>query len=210
MKAQEAEIVAGIISKSGLKPSPTDAEAIIGSTSSVIAVLDVSSVRKVMPKDVPSMRNGGEVASTVSKIPPIQEARPDSTKLAARAKPPPNSSMMPRAGTSTSGRREVAGMGRASVIHQIAMRPAIPAILLTEGLDGSRSTKKTKRTNIESPRKNPAVFLILKGFFSRSKRVYRTSRNTNDSLKKEFDAAAGKAEIVFISGIEKFKGHMPG
>ena len=50
MKAQEADIVAGIISTSGCTPVATATAARIGRIISVVAVLLVSSVRNVMAR----------------------------------------------------------------------------------------------------------------------------------------------------------------
>ncbi len=48
----------------------------------------------------------------------------------------------PRRGNNATGRRAVAGMGMASVTHQVAISTATAAIVVTCGFPGSRSTKK--------------------------------------------------------------------
>lgn len=62
---------------------------------------------------------------------------------------------MPQRGKRTSGSREVAGIGIASVIHQIAIQIAEAAVKVTSGFPGWRS--KNNRTNAKraGPRNSP-------------------------------------------------------
>ena len=59
MKAHEAAMVAGTMSNSGETPTAVLSEAIIGSTTCVVAVFDVSSVRKVINVQIASTINRG-------------------------------------------------------------------------------------------------------------------------------------------------------
>ncbi len=70
MKAHEAESVAGIISISGLTRMATATEARIGRIISVVAVLEVSSVRKVMVRQMTMIiKNGGTPANPTNRLP---------------------------------------------------------------------------------------------------------------------------------------------
>ena len=59
IKAQEAESVAGIISSNGLTSMATAREPRIGRIISVVAVFDVSSVRKVIIRQIPAITKIG-------------------------------------------------------------------------------------------------------------------------------------------------------
>jgi hypothetical protein len=102
MKAQLAERVAGIISARGSKPMATPTRARIGSTSVVVAVLLVSSVRLVRAMQTVVTATSGAVPASPSRLEPMASERPDLPNPAANAKPPPKSSNSPH------GRREVA------------------------------------------------------------------------------------------------------
>ncbi|MFC1581654.1 hypothetical protein ACFL3L_01985, partial [Candidatus Neomarinimicrobiota bacterium] len=52
------------------------------------------------------------------------------------------------------GNRAVTARGTTSYIHQIAIHPATPAILLIKGASGSKSNKKTKKIQNSGPLKN--------------------------------------------------------
>ena len=63
--------------------------------------------------------------------------------------------MMPISGNSSMGRIAVAANGMASVIHQVAMRTATAAMLVTMGLSGLRSRDSMSK-NSTGPRIKPA------------------------------------------------------
>jgi len=92
IKAIEADIVAGIISSSGLIFVVMAIPASIGRTISVVAVLDVSSVRNVIIRDMTSIITIGWSEATPASWLPNQSDNPDSLNPVARANPPPNSS----------------------------------------------------------------------------------------------------------------------
>ena len=59
IKAQLADSVAGIMSRSGLTPMAAAVPASTGNITSVVAVLEVTSVRKVSSKQVAAIRRIG-------------------------------------------------------------------------------------------------------------------------------------------------------
>ncbi len=76
MNAHDADSVAGTIRRSGWMPVATAMDASTGRTISVVAVLDVSSVRNVRPRQVAKMTiSGGTPASPVN-CSPMNAARP--------------------------------------------------------------------------------------------------------------------------------------
>ena len=95
MKAQDAEIVAGIIISSGLTPTASAVAAKTGSSNAVVAILEVISVRKVTPRQIHRMSRGtGSVARTASRC-AISSARPlDENALAITTALMKNSNML--------------------------------------------------------------------------------------------------------------------
>jgi len=91
IKAIEALIVAGNISKSGFISIETASPANMGRAISVVAVLEVSSVKKVMLKAIMAMisRMGMPCVSLINS--PIQSDNPEDLNAPAKAKPPPKS-----------------------------------------------------------------------------------------------------------------------
>ena len=70
IKAQDAEIVAGIISINGLVFMATAIDANIGRIISVVAVLDVNSVKNVRPEQIDTIiKIGGIPASPLNLFP---------------------------------------------------------------------------------------------------------------------------------------------
>ena len=66
----------------------------------------------------------------------------------------------PSIGKNTNGTREVAAIGNASVIHQIAIRTATAATFPTLGFAGSGLKKNRIKRNETIPNANP-IFCIL-------------------------------------------------
>ena len=62
--------------------------------------------------------------------------------------------MMPSRGYSTNGSSAVADRGMASVIHQVAISTATAAILVTAGLEDSRSRNRVTQ-NRTGPNRRP-------------------------------------------------------
>src|SRR5690606_2535129 len=92
IKAIEAATVTGTINRSGGIPELSEIPAMIGNTISVVAVLEVNSVRKDIPAVSAAMSSRG-LQSLLSVInSPIQRPSPLSLTARANAKPPPNSS----------------------------------------------------------------------------------------------------------------------
>ena len=58
MNAQEAARVAGSINQTGETPITSDADSNIGSTSWVVAVLDVNSVKRLIPAETLKITSG--------------------------------------------------------------------------------------------------------------------------------------------------------
>ena len=96
MKAHEADRVAGIISKRGFTRIAVDNEPRIGNIISVVAVFDVSSVRKVSVALTDATKNTGENEPKPAICSPNQTDRPDSLKPLANAKPPPKRITIPQ------------------------------------------------------------------------------------------------------------------
>ena len=80
MKAQDAEIVAGIISIKGCSPVATATAANMGRIISVVAVFDVTSVRKVIEKQIRATRRKGARPAKTDNLLPKREASPLTTK----------------------------------------------------------------------------------------------------------------------------------
>ena len=76
MKAQEAESVAGIISIKGFTCMAKPTEAKMGRIISVVAVLDVNSVRKVNPKQMERIMTIGEVPARPANSLPMRADNP--------------------------------------------------------------------------------------------------------------------------------------
>ncbi len=89
MNAQDAEIVAGIINMKGCRPVATATAAKIGRIISVVAVFEVTSVRKVIEKQTRAIKRKGVSPANTESLFPRKEARPLTTKPCAKAKPPP-------------------------------------------------------------------------------------------------------------------------
>ncbi len=71
-------------------------------------------------------------------------------------------SITPNSGNSATGINAVTARGTVSVIHQIAIRRAIPAIKPTCGLAGSGLKKTKNNIAITGPMINPAFFIVAK------------------------------------------------
>jgi len=96
IKAHDADSVAGIISSSGFILIAVAAEPRIGRIICVVAVFEVSSVRKVSPpQTVATIPSDGNAARPTA-WPPIYCDRPDCSKPAANANPPPKSTTIPQ------------------------------------------------------------------------------------------------------------------
>ena len=96
IKAQDAESVAGIINNRGLTFIAVAKEPKIGRNISVVAVLEVSSVKKVnVVQTDATIINGGK-SSTPLMLSPNHCDNPDSLNPLARAKPPPKSKTIPQ------------------------------------------------------------------------------------------------------------------
>ena len=91
MKANEQERVPGIIKNRGLTFIATAMAARIGRRISAVAVLDVSSVKKVIKKQMIKMIKTGERFPRLFNCWPIQLDKPLFLKPVAKAKPPPKS-----------------------------------------------------------------------------------------------------------------------
>ena len=89
MNAQEADSVAGTISSSGWMPVATATAASIGRMVSVVAVLLVSSVRKVMARHTSRISTNTGNTPTAWNWSPIICANPVRWKPVANARPPP-------------------------------------------------------------------------------------------------------------------------
>lgn len=79
MNAQEADIVAGIISIKGCSPVATATAARIGKIISVVAVFDVTSVKKVMEKQMSAIKSKGARPANIVSLLPRREASPLTT-----------------------------------------------------------------------------------------------------------------------------------
>ena len=76
MKAQEAERVAGIINSRGLAFMATATEARMGRIISVVAVLDVNSVRKVRVPHMTLIIRYGDTPARPANLSPIKVESP--------------------------------------------------------------------------------------------------------------------------------------
>lgn len=65
--------------------------------------------------------------------------------------------MIPKTGNKTTGKSAVTASGVASVIHQIAIQIAIPAILLVAGLNESNSKNRITPNPNSGPASNPKI-----------------------------------------------------
>ena len=96
MNAQEALMAAGTISNLGSIAAPIAAAAIIGIKSVVVAVLLVTSVKKVTQKQIiPIIISSGRSAMS-SNAEPIMELRPELVKAWAMDNPAPNKIRVPQ------------------------------------------------------------------------------------------------------------------
>jgi hypothetical protein len=76
IKAQEAESVAGIMSISGFVFMATATDASIGKIISVVAVLEVNSVKKVRLKQITSIIRNGDTPASPENLLPRRVERP--------------------------------------------------------------------------------------------------------------------------------------
>ena len=76
INAQDAESVAGIISNIGFAFMAKATEANIGRIISVVAVLDVNSVKKVRPKHMMRIIKIGDIPASPANLFPISADRP--------------------------------------------------------------------------------------------------------------------------------------
>ena len=96
MKAKDAANVAGNMKKRGCVFAATAEKPSIGRIIVVVAVLEVSSVKKVITRQIPSTTDHkGQLSIPVSLL-PIQISSPVPPKPLAKANPPPNKSKIPQ------------------------------------------------------------------------------------------------------------------
>ena len=95
MKAQDALIAAGIINKIGSMPAPSAAAAKIGMRSTVVAILLVTSVRKVTARQIVAIIKSIGNVDKDSKPVPITLLSPELVNAVAMVMPAPNSSSIP-------------------------------------------------------------------------------------------------------------------
>mmetsp|Transcript_98096 Transcript_98096/g.316337 ORF Transcript_98096/g.316337 Transcript_98096/m.316337 type:complete len:250 (+) Transcript_98096:157-906(+) len=94
MKAQLAARVAGTMKVAGMTPSEQESSPMMGRSTLAVAVLLVTSVRKVTINTMSkTTRNGGKLPRMTSWL-PSQVERLVALKAVARAKPPPKSNRM--------------------------------------------------------------------------------------------------------------------
>jgi hypothetical protein len=68
--------------------------------------------------------------------------------------------IIPVIGKNIRGIKEVAAKGSASVIHNIAIKTAIAAIVFTCGLVGSKSPTNSRMINAATPNTNPNFLVV--------------------------------------------------
>jgi len=96
MNAHEALIAAGIINKIGSKPAPTAAAPKIGINKVVVAVLLVTSVKKVTARHKTPIINRIGSADNCSRLLPILVLNPELVKAVAIVMPAPKSNNIPQ------------------------------------------------------------------------------------------------------------------
>ena len=94
IKAIDALMVAGNMNKSGFTSIETDKPAKTGSSISVVAIFDVSSVKKVMVKAMMAITSKGERELIPLNCSPMYIDSPEVLNAPANAKPPPKSKMI--------------------------------------------------------------------------------------------------------------------
>src|SRR5699024_4287136 len=95
MNAQDAATAAAIMSADGWNPNATASDAIIGNIIEAVAVFDVSSVKKITSAATTKKTTNMFRPCKPVNCEPIHSDRPDSTKPAAIASPPPKRSKIP-------------------------------------------------------------------------------------------------------------------
>ncbi len=96
MKAQEAAKAAGINNSSGFCRRPIATAASTGIAMAAVAVLEVSSVRKIINAVTANSSTSNGASCSRITWPPIQLDKPVLSKPAARDRPPPNSTSTPQ------------------------------------------------------------------------------------------------------------------
>jgi hypothetical protein len=146
----------------------------IGSSINAVAVLEIHIDKKAPDAINPSIMDVGLPPNIVIIFKAILLCKAHSSMAIAIRNPPRNKKMIeliyddaissvdiiPVIGKNIRGIREVAAKGSASVIHNIAIKTAIAAIVFTCGLAGSKSPINSRMINAITPSANPNFLFV--------------------------------------------------